>query len=136
MADLIKLQKELETVRKTEAALAAKIKAAQDAKYKALPASVGLSTVDALIKALVPYASPRTKALFTGGSPIASSSPNAVPVKPAARRKRAKITNETRAQLKKLVQSGKTGAEIAKTLGISLPSVQNIKKDLGLVKAR
>ena len=31
---------------------------------------------------------------------------------------------------------GKTGGEIAKSLGISLPSVQNIKKALGLVKKR
>lgn len=54
----------------------------------------------------------------------------------AGRRQRAKITDETRAQVKKLVEAGKTGAEIANTLGISLPSVQNIKKALGLVKKR
>jgi DNA-binding CsgD family transcriptional regulator len=35
-----------------------------------------------------------------------------------------------------MVDAGKTGAEIAKELKISLPSVQNIKKALGLVKAR
>ena len=52
------------------------------------------------------------------------------------RRKRAVITAETKAKVKTLVEAGKTGAEIAKTVGISLPSVQNIKKDLGLVKAR
>ena len=50
-------------------------------------------------------------------------------------RKRAKITDATRAQLKKLVKSGKTGAQIAKALKISLPSVQNIKNALGLVKS-
>jgi hypothetical protein len=54
----------------------------------------------------------------------------------AKRRKRSIITDETRASVKKLVESGKTGSQIAKTLGISLPSVQNIKKALGLVKAR
>lgn len=52
------------------------------------------------------------------------------------RRKRAVITADTRAKVKSLVEAGKTGSEIAKTVGISLPSVQNIKKDLGLVKAR
>ena len=52
------------------------------------------------------------------------------------RRKRAVITDETRASVKKLVEAGKTGSQIAKSLGISLPSVQNIKKALGLVKAR
>jgi hypothetical protein len=53
-----------------------------------------------------------------------------------ARRRRAVITEDTRASVKKLVESGKTGSQIAKSLGISLPSVQNIKKALGLVKAR
>lgn len=52
------------------------------------------------------------------------------------RRRRAVITDETRASVKKLVEGGKTGGEIAKSLGISLPSVQNIKKALGLVKKR
>jgi hypothetical protein len=52
------------------------------------------------------------------------------------RHKRSVITDVTRANVKKLVESGKTGSQIAKTLGISLPSVQNIKKALGLVKAR
>jgi len=51
-------------------------------------------------------------------------------------RKRAIITAAIRARVKKLVQAGKTGSKIAKSVGISLPSVQNIKKALGLVKAR
>jgi len=50
------------------------------------------------------------------------------------RRRRAKITDAVRAKVKKLVKSGKTGAHIAKVLDISLPSVQNIKKALGLVR--
>lgn len=52
------------------------------------------------------------------------------------RRKRAKITDEIRAEVKKLAEAGKTGAKIAATVGISLPSVQKIKKALGLVKKK
>ena len=52
------------------------------------------------------------------------------------RRSRAVITDATRAQVKKLVDAGKTGGEIAKAAGISLPSVHNIKKALGLVQKR
>ena len=52
------------------------------------------------------------------------------------RRKRAKITDEMREQVKKMVAEGKTGSEIAKAVGISLPSVQNIKKAAGLVNKR
>jgi hypothetical protein len=72
----------------------------------------------------------------------ASAGPRGRKAKPARaaakakRRKRSVITEETRASVKKLVESGKTGSQIAKSLGISLPSVQNIKKALGLVKAR
>ncbi len=50
--------------------------------------------------------------------------------------RRAVITDDTRAEVKKMVQAGKTGSEIAKAVGISLPSVQNIKKALGLVEKR
>jgi DNA-binding CsgD family transcriptional regulator len=35
-----------------------------------------------------------------------------------------------------LSEQGKTGEEIAKALGISAPSVQNVRKALGLVKSR
>jgi hypothetical protein len=53
------------------------------------------------------------------------------------RRKRAKITDAIRAEVRKLVKAGKTGAQIAKAVGISLPSVQNVKKAIGLIgKAR
>ena len=70
--------------------------------------------------------------------PAAAAKPKAavkskVPAK-KKRRKRAVITDETRAAVKKLVKAGKSGAEIAKAVAISLPSVQNIKKALGLVK--
>jgi DNA invertase Pin-like site-specific DNA recombinase len=48
--------------------------------------------------------------------------------------KRAKITAAVRATVKNLVKAGKSGAEIAKAVGISSASVQNVKKALGLVK--
>lgn len=52
------------------------------------------------------------------------------------RGKRSRITPEMKQELKALVNDGKTGKQIAKQLGISLPSVQNIKKELGLVNSR
>lgn len=52
------------------------------------------------------------------------------------RAKRAIITDQTRSEVKRMTEAGKTGAEVAKACGISLPSVQNIKKALGLVKSR
>lgn len=49
---------------------------------------------------------------------------------------RGQITDEIRSEVRRLVEAGKTGAQIAKRCGISLPSVQNIKKALGFVKER
>jgi hypothetical protein len=71
----------------------------------------------------------------SGGGRRGKASP-AKAARKAKRAKRSVITDATRASVKKMVESGKTGSQIAKALGISLPSVQNIKKALGLVKAR
>ena len=106
------------------------------AELAALPASFGFESVAAFVKAVRAAA---------GGKPVkrrkARKARKAAgkPKKQAKKKKtrtRAKITDATRADVKKMVEAKKTGAEIAKALGISLPSVQNIKKALGLVKAR
>lgn len=92
-------------------------------KLTALPGKFGFKSMDAFIDAL-------RVAGKSGGVKA--------PAKTAAssRKPRAVITAETKQKVKALVQADKTGAEIAKALNISLPSVQNIKKELGLVKAR
>jgi hypothetical protein len=89
----------------------------------ALPGKYGFNNVQAFIKAVKSSAKGRVR-----GAALRKSG--------GKRRVRAVITAETKAQVKTLAQAGKTGAEIAKAAGISLPSVQNIKKELGLVKAR
>ena len=86
----------------------------------------GFKTLDEFVKAL------RTASGPAGGRRRGRPSKGAT----KARRRRAVITDATRARVKKLVASGKTGSQIAKALRISLPSVQNIKKALGLVKSR
>jgi hypothetical protein len=50
------------------------------------------------------------------------------------RRKRAKITPEMKGRVLAALKAGKTGAEAAAEVGISLPSVQNIKRQGGLVR--
>ncbi len=89
-----------------------------------LPAKFGFRSMDAFITALQ-HASGRSN----------SPTPPGV-VKVAGRKPRAKITDATRAKVKKMAGEGKTGSEIAKALGISLPSVANIKKQLGLTRPR
>ena len=87
-----------------------------NAKLAALPAKYGFKSMSDFIEAL-----------RAAGPGVAKSS---------GRKPRAKITPETKQKVKAMVNDGKTGGQIAKSLNISLPSVQNIKKELGLVKAR
>jgi hypothetical protein len=90
----------------------------------ALPAKFGFANVADFAAAV---------ATAAGGKPAGQVAAEP-PATGKKRRKRAKITAETKAEVKKLVAAGKTGSAIAKAVGISLPSVQNIKKELGLVK--
>lgn len=105
-------------------------------KLANLPSEYGFGDLESFIKALKRAAGAAVKA----GRP-AKAAAAAVAAAPKAKKakkkgKRARITPEVKDQVKALVAAGKTGAAIAKELGISLPSVQNIKKEFGLVKKR
>lgn len=118
--------KELAAAKAKVAELEASLVAERRQALLDLPAQMGYASVAELVKAL--------RQAERGGS--APRKPRAAAAPKAGDRKRASITDETRAEVKKLVEEGKSGAEIAAKLGISLPSVQNVKKALGLVKAR
>jgi DNA-binding NarL/FixJ family response regulator len=91
----------------------------------ALPAKYGFSSTAAFIAAVEKASDGRTRRTRQAVHPVTRK-----------QRKRAVITDAIRAKVKVLVKSGKTGNQIAGALKISLPSVQNIKKALGLVKSR
>jgi DNA-binding NarL/FixJ family response regulator len=125
--------KELEAARAKLANLEQSIADELNKELAALPAKYGFASAGEFVDAV--------RAATGGGSGRRGRKPGKA--KGAGkggpgrkRRTRAVITDETRAEVKKLVNDGKTGGEIAKNLGISLPSVQNIKKALGLVKKR
>jgi DNA invertase Pin-like site-specific DNA recombinase len=127
--------KELEAARAKLATLEQSIVDELNTELAALPAKYGFGSVVEFIDA-VRNATGGRKAGAGRGRRAAGGKPAAGKKGGRKRRTRAVITDETRAQVKKMVDGGKTGAEIASTLGISLPSVQNIKKALGLVKSR
>lgn len=127
--------KELEAARSKVAALEAAL-AKKNKALTSLHTKYGFGNVDEFVAALKEAnggRSGRGPGRRASSSASSSSSASAGGKK---RSKRAKITPEMKQELKSLVGQGKTGAVIAKTLGISLPSVQNIKKELGLVQAR
>lgn len=115
--------KELEAARAKLANLEQEVRAELNKELAALPAKFGFGSAEEFVDAV-------RAATGRRGRPRAKAAGS------AKRRQRAVITDETRTHVKKLVEAGKTGAEIAKQVGISLPSVQNIKKALGLVKKR
>jgi DNA-binding NarL/FixJ family response regulator len=116
--------KELEAARAKLANLEQAIASALRSELAALPAQYGFATAKDFAAAVVAAVGGRRGRKAKGASAGGK------------RRRRAVITEETRASVKKMVEAGKTGGEIAKALSISLPSVQNIKKALGLVKKR
>lgn len=101
-------------------------------KLLALPARLGFQSVDELITALQAVSRSGAPARAGRGRPAGS----AASAGGKTRRRRSKITPEMKQQLKSMVGQGKTGAQIADNLGISLPSVANIKRELGLSKRR
>ncbi len=100
----------------------------------ALPRDFGFDNLNAFIKALKTAASKAGKGKRKGVK--AAKAPKAAKAAKAGKRTRTKITPELKQQVVAAVQEGKSGAEIAKAFSISLPSVQNIKKEAGLVKVR
>lgn len=107
--------------------LEAQISAERVAALSKLPADFGYASLSDFIDAL-------KGATKVKGAPKTPKAPK--PAKAERTGKRAKITEEIKAEVKALAEAGKTGQEIAKALGISAPSVQNIKKLFGLVKSR
>ena len=124
--------KKLKDMEARAAELKAAIERDRSKELAALPAEYGYDSMAAFIKALKQAAG--GKKTRRGRKAKAGKAPKAK--KAAKSRKRAKITPEIKEKVKTLVAQNTSGAKIAKQLGISLPSVQNIKKELGLVKAK
>ena len=114
---LLKKLKELAVTKAKLAILEKDLASGLNRELAALPARYGFEDARSFAKAVKVAASPGT-----GGS--------------HRPRRRATITDAIRLEVKRLATEGQTGAVIASSVGISLPSVQNIKKALGLVKTR
>jgi hypothetical protein len=120
---------ELQKAKAKLAQAEAKLAADRVSALAKLPGDYGYDNLNDFIKALKAAAGKAGK----GKKSKAAKAPKAAK---AAKRTRAKITPELKQQVFAAVQAGQSGAEISKALGLSLPSVQNIKKEAGLVKTR
>lgn len=124
--------KELEAARAKVAELENSLAKAQKQKLAGLPKEYGFDNLADFIKAIKGAGSSGGRGRGRAAKPAAAAPSSSK----KQRSKRARITPEVKEKVKSAVNAGKTGAEIAKEFGISVPSVQNIKKEFGLVKAR
>jgi hypothetical protein len=126
--------KKLQALQAQLTRLEKQIAAEREQELKNAHLEYGFSDRASLIKALQALDSPSSRTAAAKSSTVKASAPKKSLLK---RRRRATITPEMKAQVKSLAQKGEaTSAQIADTVGISLPSVQNIKKELGLVRPR
>jgi DNA-binding NarL/FixJ family response regulator len=118
--------KELAQLKEKTAKLEATVIAERTAEMAALPEVYGYDNLKAFIKALKQAASGKR------GRKKGSKGKVGRPKK----RKRTKVTPEIKAQVKAAVEAGQSGSAIAEACSISVQTVQNIKKEFGLVKTR
>jgi DNA invertase Pin-like site-specific DNA recombinase len=94
-----------------------------------LPAQFGFDSAQAFADAVVKASAGGARPARKGGRPKGA-------VKPKGKRKRSVVTDELRTQVKQLAEAGQTGNQIKAATGLSLPTIQLIKKAFGLVKSR
>lgn len=125
MSLLIDKIQSLQKAKETVASLERSILEERPTALASLPAQYGFDSARAFAKAVIAASqAPRKR------------SPKLKGARPKRSGKRARITDAMRAEVKEMAIAGKSGSEIAAKVGISLPSVQNIKKALGLTKVR
>ncbi len=126
-------QKQIAATKAKLEALEKKAAAESAKKLTNLHKDLGFATRADLIAAL---SSLETGGAKRGRKPKAAAAAKAPAKKASKRAKRARITEELKAKVIEAVNAGGKGAAIAKEFGISIPSLQNIKKAAGLTKAR
>jgi DNA-binding NarL/FixJ family response regulator len=145
MSNLNSLRETLARKQAEVANLEQELRSAQAAQFTGLPAQLGLDSIDAVIKALAPHASPRLKGALSkafGGklpAPVAAEAPVESGPAPAAkgeRRKRTTVTPELKDAIVQALQAGKTTGVVAAECGVSPATVNNIKRAAGLTKKR
>jgi transposase-like protein len=124
LIEIKKLKRKIASLEAKAAKAAVRKQKSDRRKVIALAKKLGYKSADGLFSAL-----------FGAGAPVAGQSPAIVPA--AKPRKRARVTDSDRRAIIADLKSGKwSAAKIAKKHGVSVPTVNNIKKAGGLTKSR
>lgn len=116
----------LQAARERVEKLRATVIAERTQLLKKLHVDLGFASRPELVEAL--------RQLDGGRRAMAPSAPTSST--PARSRKRTRITPEMRTDIIEAVKAGQAGAAVAEHFGISVQSIQNIKKAAGLVRER
>jgi hypothetical protein len=130
------LQAELDRLERRRQTLEKRIKERASRQYAALPARVGLKSIDELILKLIPYGSSglRTR-LSSGGTDGTSAGKRRG--RPPARSRGTRYGADVKAAVKRAVEEGgKTVAQISREFGPSVFSIKDWKKKWGLTRTR
>lgn len=129
------LKAELTKVERRAQRLQRQIQSRTKRQYTALPARVGLKSIDALILNLAPYASPRLRSrLGANGADTPSAAPGR---KRGNKSKGTRYPAAVKAAVKAaLMKGGQTAAQISQQYGPSVFSINDWKKQWGLAKSR
>ena len=101
---------------------------------RSLPSAAGVGSIDELIALLIPYSSKyREKRATKAGRPKAAAAPKAASEKKGTR---TRLTAEQKQQVVDDINGGMKGVAAAKKYGVSVMTIQNIKKAAGIVKSR
>jgi hypothetical protein len=138
----LSIAQELELARKKVAELEKKQQQEQYQRLFGLAKEVGYADTNELVKALMQFCD-GISLVDEGGLPVKIE--EIAPVKPAGSTKpsteggvkRPRVSEEQKQQIKDLLDNGAdTAKAIAEKVGVSMPYVNKMKKDLGLTKER
>jgi hypothetical protein len=135
------LQAELNRLERRRQTLEKRIKARTSRQYAALPARVGLKSIDELILKLLPFGSNGLRSRL-GTTPRAEG--GAAPAvtgkrrgRPPLRSRGTRYGSDVKAAVKRAVEEGgKTVAQISREFGPSVFSIKDWKKKWGLTRKR
>jgi hypothetical protein len=117
-----------------------RIKARASKQYAALPARVGLKSIDELILQLLPYGSNSLRSKLNAGhvgNGASAPAPGKRRGRPPLRSRGTRYNADVKAAVKKAVEEGgKTVAEISREYGPSVFSIKDWKKKWGLTRKR
>jgi hypothetical protein len=134
--NLQSLQAELNKLERKRVALEKRIKARASQQFAALPARVGLKSIDDLIVQLLPYGSKGLRARLGAGESGASAAGKRRG-RPPRRSRGTRYTADVKAAVKAAVEAGgRTVAEISREYGPSVFSIKDWKKKWGLTRKR